>query len=90
MIERHLDIETEVREYIREINAGKTLKGFDRESETYFQCYRIQGTLYAFGTFTEGVNCDYSMEEHVFDSDNDLCDFLLDNCGFDPKFRIED
>lgn len=89
MIERRLDIETEVREYIKEIKSGKTLKGFDRDSGTYFQCYRAEDNLYAFGTFTEGVNCDYDMEEHAFDSDSKLCDFLLDNCGFDPRFKIE-
>jgi hypothetical protein len=83
------DIETEVKGYIKEINAGKTLKGFDRDTETYFQCYKVEGNLYIFGTFTEGVNCDYDMEEHVFDSDNDLCDFLLDNCGLYPEFKIE-
>lgn len=87
MIERRLDIETEVREYIKEINAGKTLKGFDRDTQTYFECYKMHGQYY-FGTYTEGVNCDYEMQE-LDCTDKTLCKYILDNCGLYPEFKIE-
>lgn len=82
------DTETEIKGYIKEINAGKTLKGFDRDSETYFQCYRMHDRYY-FGTFTEGVNCDYDMQE-LDCTDKTLCKYILENCGLYPEFRIED
>lgn len=81
------DIETEIKGYIKEINAGKTLKGFDRDSETYFECYRVHDH-YCFGTYTEGVNCDYEMQE-LDCTDKTLCKYILENCGLYPEFRIE-
>lgn len=83
------DIETEVRGYVKDIKAGKTLNGFDRDSETYFQCYRVKDNTYAFGTLTEGVNCDYDTQEFIAGTDDDLCYFILENCGLYPEFRIE-
>lgn len=83
------DIETEVRGYVKDIKAGKTLNGFDRDSETYFQCYRVKDNTYAFGTLTEGVNCDYDTQEFIAETDDDLCYFILENCGLYPEFRIE-
>ena len=89
-IEKYLrDIETEVRGYIKDIKAGKTLKGFDRDTETLFQCYRVRDNIYAFGTLTEGVNCDYDTQEFLARTDDGLCYFILENCGLYPEFRIE-
>lgn len=83
------DIETEVRGYIKDIKAGKTLKGFDRDTETLFQFYRVKDNIYAFGTLTEGVNCDYEIQDAIAGTDDDLCYFILENCGLYPEFRIE-
>lgn len=91
------DIETEVKEYIKEINAGKTLKGFNRDSGTYLECYKMHDQYYL-GTFVEGVNSDHEMRELEWEelewqeldcSDRTLCKYILKNCGLYPEFRIE-
>lgn len=91
------DIETEVKGYIKEIKAGKTLKGFDRDSGTYLECYKMHDQYYL-GTFVEGVNSDHEMRELEWEelewqeldcSDRTLCKHILKNCGLYPEFKIE-
>jgi hypothetical protein len=92
------DIETEIKGYIKEIKAGKTLKGFNPDTGTYLECYKMHDQYYL-GTFTEGVNSDHEMrepewkelewQELLYCSDRGLCKYILDNCGLYPEFRIE-
>lgn len=82
-------LDDELRDYIKEVKNGKTLAGFDHDSETFFRFYKKQNDIFVFGTFTEGINCDYETKEFYLNSDDAILKFLLDHIGTYPEMRIE-
>ena len=57
--------------YLEAIKSGKTLRGFDIDSETRFEFYRVKGNEYVFQTFMEGYNTDFESRTTILNSDSE-------------------
>lgn len=72
--------------FLEAIKSGKTLRGFDIDSETRFEFYRVKGNEYVFQTFMEGYNTDFESRTTILNSDSEIEEFLFENVGSYPVF----